>query len=256
MDPVAMVTTPYPTITQKPYQQRCKTNLLGATWTIFRIPQPNIKSKVSKWNCNYIIQYWFVQDQFPNNFQQHNTGAKYQDLFWENHGYWPCKKSGDSIELFLPEYSSFNTRVQSNIGICSVFSPCNIPDKDNFIMKCNILHSQYSGWSSFVKCDTLHSIKSESLESIDSVSPNRHCHMLHIVLAMTLILFIGSHLSPINQHWIRSFNADEQWPLLVTWIKFNPSMDNQSYAQKSVEWNYLSIPKLQRLHPWSLGMDK
>ena len=23
-----------------------------------------------------------------------------------------------------------------------------------------------------------------------------------------------------------------------------------------MEWNYLSIPKLQRLHRWSLGMDK
>ena len=28
------------------------------------------------------------------------------------------------------------------------------------------------------------------------------------------------------------------------------------HAQKSVGWNYLSIPKLQRLHRWSLGMDK
>ena len=27
-------------------------------------------------------------------------------------------------------------------------------------------------------------------------------------------------------------------------------------GQNSVEWNYLFIPKLQRLHRWSLGMDK
>ena len=34
---------------------------------------------------------------------------------------------------------------------------------------------------------------------------------------------------------------------------FNPSMDKWSHALSSVEWNYLSIPKLQRLH--RLGMD-
>ena len=34
-------------------------------------------------------------------------------------------------------------------------------------------------------------------------------------------------------------------PLLLTWINFNPSMDKKSYAQESMGWNYLSIPKLQ-----------
>ena len=33
-------------------------------------------------------------------------------------------------------------------------------------------------------------------------------------------------------------------------------MDKQSHVQESVELNYLSIPKLQRLHCWNLGMDK
>ena len=45
-------------------------------------------------------------------------------------------------------------------------------------------------------------------------------------------------------------------PRLLIWIDFNPSMDKLLHAQKSVGWNYLSIPKLQRLHRWSLGMDK
>ena len=45
-------------------------------------------------------------------------------------------------------------------------------------------------------------------------------------------------------------------PLLLTWFNFNPSMDNQSHAQSSVGWNYLSIPKLQRCNRWSLGMEK
>ena len=40
------------------------------------------------------------------------------------------------------------------------------------------------------------------------------------------------------------------------WINFNPSMDKLSHAQYSVGWNYLSIPKLQELYCWSLGMDK
>ena len=43
--------------------------------------------------------------------------------------------------------------------------------------------------------------------------------------------------------------------LLLTWINFNPSMDKYSHAQLSVGWNCLSIPKLQWLHHWSLGMD-
>ena len=33
-------------------------------------------------------------------------------------------------------------------------------------------------------------------------------------------------------------------------------MDEKSQAQLNVGWNYLSIPKLQQLHCWSLGMDK
>ena len=35
-------------------------------------------------------------------------------------------------------------------------------------------------------------------------------------------------------------------PLLLTWINFNHSMDKLSHAQWSVEWNYLSISKLQQ----------
>ena len=36
---------------------------------------------------------------------------------------------------------------------------------------------------------------------------------------------------------------------------FDTSMDMESQAQLSVGWKYLSIPKLQRLHRCSLGMD-
>ena len=44
--------------------------------------------------------------------------------------------------------------------------------------------------------------------------------------------------------------------LLIKWINFNPRMDNESNVQQSVGWNYLSIPNLQWLHRWDLGMKK
>ena len=54
----------------------------------------------------------------------------------------------------------------------------------------------------------------------------------------------------------RSFTHNTQGPLLLTWFNFNPIMDNESHALLCVGWNYLFIPKLQRWHRWSLGMDK
>ena len=41
-------------------------------------------------------------------------------------------------------------------------------------------------------------------------------------------------------------------PLLLTWFNLIPVI----IAIISMGWNYLSIPKLQQLHCWSLGMDK
>ena len=43
---------------------------------------------------------------------------------------------------------------------------------------------------------------------------------------------------------------------LLTWPNFYLSMDKKSYPLLCVGWNHLSIPKLHRLHRWSLGMDK
>ena len=37
---------------------------------------------------------------------------------------------------------------------------------------------------------------------------------------------------------------------------FDPGMNEYSYDQLNVRWNYLSIPKLQRLHRQIRGMDK
>ena len=44
----------------------------------------------------------------------------------------------------------------------------------------------------------------------------------------------------------------ELGPLLLTWLDFKSSRDEESHAHYNVGWNYLSIPKLQRLHCWSL----
>ena len=41
-------------------------------------------------------------------------------------------------------------------------------------------------------------------------------------------------------------------PLSLTLFNFNPSMDKLSDAQQSMEWNYLSIPKIQRLHRYTI----
>ena len=46
------------------------------------------------------------------------------------------------------------------------------------------------------------------------------------------------------------------WPHLLRWFNFNLSAVKSLRPLKSVGWNYLSIPKLQRLHLWSLEMDK
>ena len=55
---------------------------------------------------------------------------------------------------------------------------------------------------------------------------------------------------------LRVETGGHQCPLLITWFNFNPSMDKELHPLQRVGWNYLSIPKLQRLHRWSLGMDK
>ena len=45
-------------------------------------------------------------------------------------------------------------------------------------------------------------------------------------------------------------------PPLLTWFNFHPSMDKLLHTQKSLGWNCLFIPKLQRLHRWCFGMDE
>ena len=45
-------------------------------------------------------------------------------------------------------------------------------------------------------------------------------------------------------------------PFLITWFISNPSMNKHSHAQYDVEWDCLSIRKLQSYKSWSLWMDK
>ena len=51
------------------------------------------------------------------------------------------------------------------------------------------------------------------------------------------------------------FNQGDRGSLLLKRVNLNPSMDKKSYAQKSIGWNYLSLPKLQRQNRWSLEME-
>ena len=57
-------------------------------------------------------------------------------------------------------------------------------------------------------------------------------------------------------------NHFDKWlqnlPLLLLTIFLHASAqhDKKLHAQKSMGWDYLSIPELQRLRRWSLGMDK
>ena len=48
---------------------------------------------------------------------------------------------------------------------------------------------------------------------------------------------------------------DNLGPLLQIAINFNHNKDNLPHSRQNVVWNYLTIPTLQRLHPWSLGMN-
>ena len=48
----------------------------------------------------------------------------------------------------------------------------------------------------------------------------------------------------------------ELGPLLLAWINFNHSLEKKFHPLQKIGRNYLSIPKLQRVHFWSLGMDK
>ena len=51
--------------------------------------------------------------------------------------------------------------------------------------------------------------------------------------------------------------TDYLGPRLLKWININLSMDKDLWPiWSSVGWNYFSIPKLQRLHRRSMGMDK
>ena len=65
-------------------------------------------------------------------------------------------------------------------------------------------------------------------------------------------------LSQTDGHWGNRMKGMQQilTILALIWFNYNPYMDKQSRAQLSIRRNYLSIPKAQRLHRWSLGMDK
>ena len=63
-------------------------------------------------------------------------------------------------------------------------------------------------------------------------------------------------VSPLHSSSDWCWQQERQGPFMLTRFNFNPGMDKYSHVQWSVVYNYSSIFNLQRLHPWSFGMDR
>ena len=79
-------------------------------------------------------------------------------------------------------------------------------------------------------------------------------HSLYAMIILSLIPAWVSNNPDSKVHWAN---------MGPTWVLSAPDGPHvghvnllSGYMPKNVGWNYLSIPKLQRLHRWSLGMDK
>ena len=75
---------------------------------------------------------------------------------------------------------------------------------------------------------------------IDIYAIKHPCHTLSLTVLVKWFLAV---YPPIGMDPLR------------TWINFNPHMEKSLHPLLCVGWNYLSFPKLQRLHNWSLGMN-
>ena len=60
----------------------------------------------------------------------------------------------------------------------------------------------------------------------------------------------------VQQTSLRWLPSGDVEPFLLTWFKFNSSMDKYLHPLQYMRWNYLPISKLQRWNHWSLGMDE
>ena len=55
---------------------------------------------------------------------------------------------------------------------------------------------------------------------------------------------------------ITKLHFENHGHLLLTCFDFIPCKDKKLRPLQSVEWNYLSVPKLERYNRWGLGTDK
>ena len=77
-----------------------------------------------------------------------------------------------------------------------------------------------------------------------------NCNIHEVQPILCTITFVNNLIS-------NSMTDIHPTPLfLLTRFNLNPCMDKYSHPLYSVGWNYLSIPKLQWLNSWSLGMDR
>ena len=89
-------------------------------------------------------------------------------------------------------------------------------------------------------------------------------HMLTSIAELTPWSMVWHFLCPYTciervHEWLWNvcgIISHQQGPLLLKWININPNMNKKSQARESVEWNYWTIPKLQRFHRLNVGVDK
>ena len=95
------------------------------------------------------------------------------------------------------------------------------------------------------------------------VSRGRHNSQSEAVLENFLSKWFFNTIpwsEPIAFQWDVITGLDKSLPMspvapFINLVNFNPSMDTYLHPLQSVRWNYLFIPKLQRYHRWSLGMN-
>ena len=93
-------------------------------------------------------------------------------------------------------------------------------------------------------CQDPLSLFSDCLSAWPPANQKWCCYLVWIWHGNSLMIQAPNDIHNILHHW---------GPL--TWFNFNPSMDKWLRAHLCVRLTYLSIPKLQRLHRWSLIMD-
>ena len=101
-----------------------------------------------------------------------------------------------------------------------------------------------------------------------TVAGGNHCEIMAVQVVVLTLMPHQNDLNDLNKTTERTIvqtcpalvssghhSCRHLWPLLLTWMNFNPSMNRELHPLKCVGWNHLSIPWLQQCNRWSLGLD-